>query len=114
MTFEHLLVRQATVMRAGTSTDRYGNRIDDWNAAIETTVAAWWAQSGGELIQGVREEGVTWDVTLFLRAGAQIHAGDRVRLDGDVFEVSGPPVTAWRPIPQGAHHIEARLKRMEG
>jgi hypothetical protein len=52
--------------------------------------------------------------TLFLPAGTQIDAGDRVIVETETFEVDGQPWPARNPRTGQESHIEATVVRTEG
>lgn len=113
MTLRDLMVRDVTIRRAGTTTDRYGNLLPDWTTATETTTTGWLgvqtrSEEGGTRIGALIQGGtlVLDDLTL------DVAGGDRVDIDGITFEVDGPPLTAWTP--RGAHHLEVTVRAVTG
>lgn len=112
MSLAALMVRDITILRAVTSTDRYGNvQADNWTHATTTATKAWVSQRfEGEELDGRNAQIRDW--VAFLPAGTVIDGGDRVRCDGMTFEVIGPPHRAWRP--SGEHHVEAQLRAVQG
>lgn len=112
MTLRNLLVHDITIRRAGTTEDRYGATIKDWDNPTDTDVDGWIAQSSALEVTDLGREGQRSDWTLFLPDGTDIIGGDRVLWSGTTYEVDGPPNRAWTP--RGEHHIEARLKLIEG
>jgi hypothetical protein len=107
-----LLVRDVTIRRAGTSTDRYGASVKDWGAATTTVTTGWLAQASALEVNDLGREGQESFWTLTLPEGTDILGGDRVTVDSTTYEVDGPPNHAWTP--RGEHHVEARLKLVEG
>lgn len=114
VSIDHLLVRAATIIHPGATTDRYGNTIADWTDTEEEDVAAWFAQRRSSEVTGLRGDAFVSGFVLVVAADVTIGAGDRVELDDDVYEVDGPPMQAWRASPAGLHHIEVPLRRIEG
>lgn len=109
---ERLLPLLVTVVRPSARADRYGNSSLDYGpAATRTTVRAWIEQTtADEPITDGRDPHVgDW---LLITNHTDISGRDRIEHDGRVFEVDGPP----HPVttPHGVHHLEARLKTVEG
>ena len=113
MSINRLMTRPVTVLRAAQRTDRYGNVLrDDWDNPTRTATVGWdYQQSGIEILDG-RNAQVSAHI-LYLPAGTVIDGSDRVEIDGDTFELTGPPRRARRPT-TGEHHVEADLKRVDG
>lgn len=109
---DHLLVRTVTLVQPRSyTTDRYGNRQPDWASAERTVVPAWLASASDSTEAGGR---VVADAALLLAADVVLDAADRVEVDGISYEVAGAPTVAWRAMPPAPHHVEARLRRVEG
>lgn len=108
---DRLLVQRLTVVRAGESTDRYGNTTRSWDSATRHEVDAWCEQMTSDESNDGRAE-LFSDWLAVLPLGADIRGRDRVEFDGMTFEVNGPPTT--RHTPRGPHHIEATLRWIEG
>jgi hypothetical protein len=53
------------------------------------------------------------NLTVYLPAGTDIVAGDRVRWQGDVYAVNGPPAL-WHDELGNADHVQAQLLLREG
>lgn len=111
MSFDRLLVQSVTVLTASSTTDRYGNTVVDWTNAASRTVNGWVAQTGSvEELLG--RDATTTVAVVFLPAGDPITAKDRVVLDGVTYEVDGVPNPA--NSRRGVHHLQVRLKNVEG
>ena len=109
MTFTALLVRDVTILTPTTSTDRYGNSIaTSWTS---TVTKGWLDQQTSSEGDGLRRDQDT-EWVLFLAADTVITGRDRVQVGSDVYEVAGNPNRAWTPA--GEHHVEARLRRVDG
>ena len=116
MTIDRLFVPDGVVIvRAATTTDRYGNTVSDWEDTTRTTVDGWVAQTGTDEGVGDRQH-VTSTWAVFLPAGTDLEPGDRVEWQGDTFEVHGRPNRARRAgrTRGGVHHVEAELRTVEG
>jgi hypothetical protein len=115
VSFNGLLVHDATILRAGTTVDRYGNTVPDWDDPTETGVKAWITQvSRSEVNDGRTAVISAW--VAFFHADTDIVAGDRVEwpvgAPDTTFEVDGLPHRAWTP--RGEHHVEANLRVVSG
>ncbi len=112
MSFASMLVHDLTIVRPGTTTDRYGNVTKDWSNPTETAVKGWVAQQEGtEVLDGRDAQIRRW--ICYLPAGTDITGSDRVVWGTVTFEVSGPPNRAWHPS-MGEHHVEAVLLAVVG
>lgn len=112
MSLTRLLVHTVTIRRPGTTTDRYGATVKDWATATDTDVDGWVAQTSAIEVNDLGREGEHSDWTLVVPVDTDLLAGDRVIWNDTTFEVDGPPNRAWTP--RGEHHVEARLKLVEG
>jgi hypothetical protein len=106
-----LLVHTVTILRAGTTTDRYGNTEPDWDAATSETAKAWLSQqSRTEDVDGRDALIQVW--VAFLPPDVSVSGHDRLVWSGITFDVDGPLLPAWTP--RGLHHYEATLRVVEG
>lgn len=111
MSFDRLLVQTVTVLTASTSTDRYGNTVDSWANPTSRTVSAWVTQTGS--VEALLGRDVTTTVAVvFLPAGDPITAYDRMTVGGVTYAVDGVPDAAFSR--RGVHHIQVRLRDVEG
>lgn len=111
MSLDTLLTQTVTLVRAGSTTNRYGDAEKNWATATRTTAKGWVSQQSHAEDRDQREAQVSGWV-LFLAADADVTGLDRVELNDLTFEVDGPPLPAYRP--QGLHHYEVPLRRVEG
>lgn len=109
-----MFVHDVTIIRCGTTTNRYGDVERDWTTATETTTRGWLSQSAqSENLQG--RDALIRIAELFLPAGTDINGWDRVVYDGITYELAGPPHNAVSPrLGGGVHHIECQLSAVEG
>lgn len=112
MSLTSLLVHDVTIRRAGTTTDRYGASVKDWVTATDSDVKGWVARQSELEVNDLGREGQTSQWVVFLPSETDIVGGDRLIWGSTTFEVDGPPNHAWTP--RGEHHVEARLKLVEG
>lgn len=112
--FHALLVRSATIVHPAGMVDRYGNTLPDWDNATEVSDVPCWASAEGGAEGAAERQSVTDRLRLFLTAGVDLDAGDRVVIDGEIWEVDGPVQRAWRALSPCEHHVEASLRRVEG
>lgn len=111
MSYRDLLAQTVTVLTVDEAgEDEFGNRVPGWPGPGVTYPARLTQVSGDEVTIGRDAQVSEWK--LYLEADAVIGGRDRV-VDGDrVFEVVGPPLLA--RTPRGVHHVEARLRYIEG
>lgn len=109
-----------TVLEAGPRTDRFGDVVyDDWGNPSRRKVNGWLTQkdsvelssSSANAEASGRMAIVTTD-TLILPAGDPITEQSRVETSVGVFAVDGKPKRAQSP--RGEHHVEVRLKAVDG
>lgn len=114
MSLATLLVHDVTILRAGSTTDRYGDAVKDWATATSTASKAWVAQqSRTENVEG--REALISEWVAFLPAGTDVAGRDRLVWGDLTFEVVGRPNTAPSPRLGGAsHHVEVTLTVVEG
>lgn len=82
-----------TRLRATTTTDEYHNALEDWSAPAEleiVTLAPAEPRPSGEFTPDARNA-VTSGWTLYLPAGSDVTALDRMRVRGEVYPVQGEP-----------------------
>jgi hypothetical protein len=100
------------IVRASSrTTDRYGNRVPDWSTASRTVTFAWLEPATGKENTTGRDS-QEWEWIMLCPASVELTGRDRVIYGGTTFEVVGPP--AIRRTPRGPHHMEARLRYVEG
>ncbi len=107
---------EITVIRAGSSSDRYGDESPDWSEATEHTVRDCKVNPvAGNEDQGQLDDraALTRRWNLAAPPGADIKATDRIRWDGSVYEVEGE-VLKWRSPLGGVDHLYVQLVRWEG
>ena len=111
MSYRGLLTQTVTVVRRNAGAeDRYGNATDEWAAGVEHPARL--TQVAGSEATAGRDAQIS-DWKLYLEADVEIDGSDRVvDEDGRTFEVVGPPTVA--RTPRGVHHVEARLRHIEG
>lgn len=113
MSFARRLNQTVTVLTAASKQDRYGNTVVDWANATSRTVKVWVAQTGStEELLG--RDSTTTVAVVFFPAGDPITAADRVQVDGVTYEVNGVPDAANNGRSGAVHHIQVRLKDVEG
>lgn len=117
MSYLGLLDKTVTIIRDElTDEDRYGNPIP---GETDEVVYACHLQPAPRSV-AVSEEDTEDRNTqsshylLFLPADADVKGSDRLVIDGDVFEVDGPPRRFDNPRVAAEHHLEVSLKRIEG
>lgn len=111
MSLGKLAKRPVTYHRHSTSgTDAYGNPQDTWTAD-PTTTDVWLEQTQAtEVTANENTQTSDW-LLIDPDPDAGLSGRDRVVVDGDMFEVVGPPHVVYTP--RGPHHVEARLKHVD-
>lgn len=112
MSLQSLMVRDVTVVHPGTTVDRYGNVSKDWETATRKSTKGWMARLSADEVLGDREALVSGMSLTIADLKVAVEGGDRVEVGGETYEVDGPPLQAWSP--QGPHHLEVTLRRVEG
>lgn len=109
MSIDNLFTTTVTIVTPATVTStRYNSERPDWDHPSEVDAIGWLTElSTVEVLDG--RDTVVSGWRLFLPAGTAITARDRVRIDGDTFDVDGQPHSATSPA--GEHHIEVTLRR---
>lgn len=108
---EALLTRAVDILEPGTDTDDYGNTTRTWDAEDATTVRGWLHRiATSEDLQNRDADIGDW--ILILPATATVTSDCRITVDDTTYEIVGAPYTAHTP--RGPHHIEARLKVIDG
>jgi hypothetical protein len=113
VSLESMMNQSVTVVTPGSTSDGHGNPQPNWASAGRATYKAWLEQTSAvEVTEG--RDTVISDWLLVLPASAVINAYDRVEVGPGptIYEVVGSPFVA--PTPRGPHHIEARLRLLEG
>lgn len=111
MSLAGLLCHEVTIVRPSTTTDRYGDAVKSATAGRRWTTAARVAQQSRIEDHDGREARVT-DWLVYLPAGTDIVATDRLLWGVFVFEVIGVPNRA--PDRRTEHHVECDLRLVEG
>lgn len=114
---DDLLPHVVEVEHPGSTTDRYGNTVDDWSTSTRAEVAGWMQQNTGAEDTDQRSAQIGEWLMLcnpWTTGGEPltVHGSDRVHWNGAVFEVIGPPGPAYEPA--ALHHYEIRLRTVEG
>lgn len=110
---EQLFTRTVTILRGTSTSTGYGNATKlDWTNPTPTQTVGWLGPYSGEAENALDRDQQMADATVFLPAGTDITALDRVQIDGVTYQVTGTPSPPFTPL--GAHHIEADLKVVKG
>lgn len=109
---EHLLDRtvQHKAREDDGTTDAYGNLVPKF-AAAAAVAAIFYLEDGSEQDGGDRDAAVH-RARMILSPTVTVTAYDRFVVDGQTWEVDGPPVMQRTIL--GDHHIELRLRWVEG
>ncbi len=111
MSVELLMTRVVTIQRRdGGAKDKYGNEIPYTSSTV--TVQGHIEQTSEQEITLDRETYIS-EWRIFLPAGTEIDGKDRVIVDGQTFEIIGPPAHPWRPG-TGEHHVLCQARAITG
>lgn len=111
VSLDTLLTQTVTIIVPGITIDTYENPVLDWPGATRTDVLGRLEQASSVEVT-LQRDTVVSDWLLFLHPDVSINPLDRVEADGRVFEVVGAPAPA--QAPWGVHHLEVRLRYLEG
>lgn len=111
MSFLRRLNQTVTVLTASSKTDRYGNTIVDWSAPASRTANAWVVQTGS-IEELIGRDSTTTVAVVLLAPSDPITSKDRVQVEGVTYEVDGVPDAMNGR--NGVHHIQVRLRDVEG
>lgn len=105
-----------TILRAGSTTDRYSNTVTDWTTPTETVISGCaFAPRTTEEDRGNYRQAVIVGLTMYAPPGSDITAADRVRrANDDVFEIEGMPGEWVSPFTGWQAGIEVALRKVEG
>ena len=109
MSVFNLMVQPLTISKIGGSTlDAYGNTVPS-PVGAPVAVKGYLEQSESVETLNDRDTVVsTWQV--FLPAGTNVNAFDRVGFNGQTSEVDGAPWQVFNPRTGAVSHIQAKLK----
>lgn len=111
MSFLRRLNQPITVLTAGSKVDRYGNTVVDWTTPASRAADAWVVQTGS-IEELIGRDSTTTVAVVLLAPTDPITSKDRVQVNGVTYEVDGVPDTMNGR--NGVHHIQVRLKDVEG
>lgn len=99
-------------LRPGTKMER-GSEVPDWDDPDTLVISGCNVQPAStSLSQDGRVQGITDGLTVYAPADADIIAGDRIQLAGNVYTINGDPLI-W-PGPGRLAHIQLNLVRWRG
>lgn len=110
MSLAGLLCHEVTIVRPTTTVDRYGDAVKGTTGRSWRTLARVVQINRTEDHDGREARVTSW--LLYLPAGTDVVALDRVQWDGLTFEVDGVPNRA--PDRRQEHHVECNLTITEG
>jgi hypothetical protein len=103
------------IVRAGTTTDRYGNKQDDWGAgATRIPVSGVNVQPSGGSTEDTNDKQVVvtgWRLYTPRGMDIDLRETDRVEAWGTTMQVVGK-VARWPAPGGGVHHVEADLREV--
>lgn len=113
MSIDKFFVRDVTILHPSLVASYGAGTIPDHDAPTGTTRVRGWLHQLDESEQqsATRDAEVSTHI-LRLPVGTPIAFHDQVRVDGQLFNVDGPPARVWRP--GGEHHIRVSLRYVDG
>lgn len=111
MSLERTRVVAVDIQEPGSATDAHGNPVEAWSSPTTTSYRGYLEQTSAIEVT-VGRDTVISDWLLVLPANASASSEARAVIEGSTFEVVGRPDarTTWR----GPHHLEVRLRLLEG
>jgi hypothetical protein len=111
-----LYLQSITIVRAGATTDDYGNDRPDWGTgATRTTVVGVNVQPAGGSDEETDDKQLTvtgWRLYTPRGMDLDLRETDRVEAEGTTMQVVGK-VARWPAPGGGVHHIEADLREVD-
>lgn len=105
------LAHTVTIVHPGTTESRYGDTVDDWSTATEVDEPGWVQQRSTSDERPGRTAVIT-EWKCFLESTSAVTSRSRLRWEGRLFEVDGDPYVT--STPAGAHHVEVKLRTVDG
>lgn len=102
------IVRQ----RATLADDGHGNQVPDWTSPAELPIAGCSVQPGATVEDRQNRDSVLIAFTVYVPAGSDVLATDRIRIGSAVFEIDGEP-ERWE-TGLSVDHVKLFLRRWEG
>lgn len=112
MTFAALLTQQVEVLSAAVVTTRSGDTEHDWKHPTVVTATKGFLQRRNSDDEELRRDRKWQRAKLYLLDKTPVLSTSRVRVQGEVWEVIGPPIKVFSP--RGEHHIQCWVERVEG
>lgn len=113
MTIQSFFVRTVNVLRTTMVRDRYGNDARDWsNPLTVVSTLGWLAPVTSQKEDNRDREQSDVQTWLYLPSGTDIQPTDRCTVDGVQYQVLAWPADCWTP--NGSHHLEVRVERIDG
>jgi hypothetical protein len=95
----------------GTTRDEYGNVTDTWGSPVPKKVFGWGAPTFYEYT--ISRDTVTIDIELLAPSGFEVNPKDKIRLDGQTYDVQGG-VEAYNRGPFGFDPgVRVKLRRFQ-
>lgn len=94
------------------ATDEYNNPTPTWPEENVRKTTGWLEQIGERENTDDRNTQITEWTLVIADPDAELGGRDRVRIDGITYEVIGPP--RGPRTPRGRHHLEVRLRHVDG
>lgn len=104
---------RVTSLTATTTTDRYGNTVEDWSTPTRRTFDALVAPATAEDYATQAQAGTSWDFRVYSTKPVTVTAVDRLLIRGLEYEVAGEP-EVWRFMAGGNAGTVINARRRRG
>lgn len=104
-----------TRLRGTVDEDRYSNAVVDWTSPDELAIEGAAIAPTASTEDNNGRTAVVSDLTVYLPAGSDVIAGDRMLVRGETFKVDGDPFD-WRhpTVANAPEGLEVHLRRAAG
>lgn len=108
---DRLLIVEASLVKAGTAVDAYGNDVPAWDAVTATPIRCRLEQATRSETTDETRDALVGTFRLFTN-DLTVQGRDRIVVGLTTYEVDGPPALVADGA--GTHHLEATLRWVEG
>lgn len=112
MALADLLHQDVTILAAGERMSRAGDPEPDWSRPVTVAVVRGWVQSRRSMEDESLRNRRAERGRLYVQVDAPVMSSSRVLVDGQLWELIGPPRKVFTP--SGPHHIEADVEYLRG
>jgi hypothetical protein len=112
---DRFYIHTVQVLRTPITGSRYNPVANarDWTAAVVVwTGKGWLAPKGAQAEVMANREETTSNSWVFTTNDCPAVFTDRLLVNGNLFQITGNPITAYRP--SGLHHLEIKVEEVNG